>query len=153
MTPRRPLPRRLPDEACGAAERGSSAIELAILGPSLLVLTMLVVQWVLWFEARDVALASAQAGAEIARQQQPGWPSQSVARAASFYSQVGPRLLSAVTAQVNPPGGTPSQVSVTVTGTVPTLLPSWLMAPLTVHETSGGDVECFRPSATAGRKC
>ena len=134
-----------------AGDRGSSAIELAILAPALLILTMLAIQWTLWFQARQVALDAAQAGARIARAQQAGWPAQSVSGALSFYKQVGTKLLGGPSASVNPSGGQPNQVFVTVTGTVPTLIP--LISPLTVTETAGGDVECFRPAQTGGQQC
>ena len=134
-----------------AGDRGSSAIELAILAPVLLILSMLAVQWALWFQARQVALDAAQAGARIARAQQPGWPAQSVSGALSFYRQVGTKLLGGPSASVSPSGGQPNQVFVTVTGTVPTLIP--LIPRLTVTETAGGDVECFRPAQTAGQRC
>jgi Flp pilus assembly protein TadG len=134
-----------------AADRGSSAIELAILAPVLLILSMLAVQWTLWFQARQVALDAAQAGARIARAQQAGWPAQSVSGALSFYHQVGTKLLGGPSASVNPAGGQPNQVFVTVTGTVPTLIP--LIPALTVTETAGGDVECFRPAQTGGQQC
>lgn len=130
---------------------GSSAIELAILAPALLILVMLVIQWALWFQARQVALNVAQDGARYAREQQPGWPQQAVSQAESFYIQVGTKVLTNLQVQVSPPGGAPSQVYVTVTGHVPTLIPG--MSPLTVRETSGGDVECFRPASTAGQQC
>lgn len=132
-------------------DRGSSAIELAILAPALLILVMLVIQWALWFQARQVALNVAQDGARYARQQQPGWPQQAVSQAESFYTQVGTKVLTGMRVQVNPSGGAPNQVFVTVTGHVPTLIPG--MSPLTVRETSGGDVECFRPASSAGQQC
>lgn len=131
-----------------AGDRGSSAIELAILAPALLIISMLVIQWALWFEARGVALSAAQAGARIAREQQPGWPGQSAGEAMSFYNKVGTRLLSGVNATVDPSGGTPDQVYVTVGGKIPTLIP--LISPLTVTEKAGGPVECFRPSQAGG---
>jgi Flp pilus assembly protein TadG len=133
------------------SDRGSSAIELAILAPALLILTMLVVQWTLWFQARQVALDAAQAGARVARAQQPGWPAQSVSQALSFYRQVGTSLLGGPSATVNPAGGQPNQVFVTVTGTVPTLIPG--LAGLRVSQTAGGYVECFRPAQTLGQQC
>lgn len=132
-------------------DRGSSAIELAILAPALLILVMLVIQWALWFQARQVALNVAQDGARYAREQQPGWPQQAVGQAESFYTRVGTKVLTDMRVQVNPPSGAPDQVFVTVTGHVPTLIPG--MSPLTVRETSGGDVECFRPASTAGQQC
>lgn len=144
----RPVRRRLRELA---GDRGSSAIELAILAPALLILTMLVIQWALWFEARQVALDAAQAGARVAREQQPDWPSQSVGEAERFYSEVGSKVITGLSVQVTPAGGAPSQVYVTVTGDVPTLIPG--LSPLTVHETSGGDVECFRPASTGGQSC
>lgn len=114
----------------------------------LLIISMLVIQWALWFEARGVALSAAQAGARIARQQQPGWPAQSVSEAVSFYNKVGTSLLSGVNATVDPDGGNPSQVYVTVGGKIPTLIP--LIQPLTVTEKAGGPVECFRPDQVGG---
>lgn len=136
----------------GGGDNGSSAIELAILAPVLLIISMLVIQWALWFEARGVALSAAQAGARTARQQQPGWPARSVSDAVSFYNKVGTSLLNGVNASVNPNGGNPNQVYVTVGGKIPTLIP--LIPSLTVTETAGGPVECFRPyQAGGGTNC
>jgi Flp pilus assembly protein TadG len=132
-------------------DRGSSAIELAILAPALLLISMLIIQWALWFEARGVALAAAQAGARTAREQVPGWQTQSVSDAESFYNRVGTKLISGLT--VPPPqtaGKPPSQVYVSVTGQIPTLIP--FIQPLTVTEKAGGPIECFRP-AQAGGAC
>jgi Flp pilus assembly protein TadG len=143
--PRHPLRRRRLGR-----DRGSSAIELAILAPALLILTMLVVQWALWFQARQVALNIAQDGARYARAQQPGWQTQAVTQANQMYDEIGTKVLTHVNVNVNPDGGAPNQVYVTVTGHVPTLLPGMS---LTVQETSGGDVECFRPASSAGQQC
>lgn len=133
-------------------DRGSSAIELAILAPVLLIISMLVIQWALWFEARGVALSAAQAGARTARQQQAGWPAQSVSDARSFYDRVGTRLISGL--NVPPPqtvGNPPSQVYLSVSGQIPTLIP--FIQPLTVTEKAGGPVECFRPDQSGGATC
>jgi Flp pilus assembly protein TadG len=152
MTARRLVPRTLARRRHALAQdRGSSAIELAILAPALIILTMLIVQWALWFQARQVALDAAQAGARVARAQQPGWPAQSVSQALGFYHQVGTSLLGGPHASVSPAGGQPNAVYVTVTGTVPTLIP--LIPQLTVRETAGGDVECFRPAQLGGQQC
>jgi Flp pilus assembly protein TadG len=152
VTVRRLLPGALARRRLSTTrDRGSSAIELAILAPALLILTMLAVQWALWFQARQVALNAAQAGARVARAQQAGWPAQSVSQALSFYRQVGTKLLGGPAASVNPNGGQPNAVFVTVTGTVPTLIP--LIPPLRVSETAGGDVECFRPPQAGGQQC
>jgi Flp pilus assembly protein TadG len=141
--PRHGLRRRL------GTDRGSSAIELAILAPALLILTMLVVQWALWFQARQVALNVAQDGARYARAQQSGWEQQAVIQADDLYHEIGTKVLTHMNVSVNPDGGAPNQVYVTVTGHVPTLIPG--MSPLTVQETSGGDVECFRPPSGDGQ--
>lgn len=134
-----------------ARDRGSSAIELAILAPALLVITMLVIQWALWFQASQVALNVAQDGARYAREQQAGWPKQAVSQAESFYAELHTNVLSHIQVTVNPPGGATNQVFVTVTGDVPTLIPG--ISALTVHQTSGGDVECFRPATTGEPPC
>ena len=45
---------------CRAAlsDRGSSAIELAVLAPALMLICMLILQFGLWFNARQTALAA-----------------------------------------------------------------------------------------------
>jgi Flp pilus assembly protein TadG len=134
-----------------ARDRGSSAIELAILAPALLIITMLVVQWALWFQARQVALNVAQDGARYAREQQTGWPQQAVAEADSFYDTLHTGIIKDIQVTVSPDGGDPSQVYVTVTGNVPTLIPG--ISLLSVRETSGGDTECFRPASAGGQQC
>jgi Flp pilus assembly protein TadG len=132
-------------------DRGVSAIELAILGPILLIVVTLIIQWALWFEARQVALDAAQAGAQYAREQQVGWAANAVSHAESFYRDVGTRIITNFQVSVNPPAGNPNQVYVTVSGTIPTLIPGF--SPMTVHETSGGDVECFRSAVSGGQQC
>ena len=56
---------------CTAArsDRGSSAIELAVLAPALMLICMLILQFGMWFNARQTALAAAQAGSALAT----GW--------------------------------------------------------------------------------
>jgi Flp pilus assembly protein TadG len=132
-------------------DRGASAVELAILGPILLIIITLIIQWALWFEAREVALDAAQAGAQYAREQQPGWAENAVSHATSFYQNVGTSIIKGFHVAVSPPAGDPNQVYVTVSGTIPTLIPG--LSPFSVNETSGGDVECFRPAASGGEQC
>lgn len=132
-------------------DRGVSAIELAILGPVLLIVVTLIIQWALWFEARQVALDAAQAGAQYAREHQPGWAANAVSHAESFYKDVGTRIIGGLRVTVSQPPGKPDQVFVTVTGTIPTLIPGF--SALTVHETSGGGIECFRSAQSGGQQC
>ena len=51
------------------SDRGSNVVELAVLAPALLMLCMLILQFGLWFNARQAALAAAQAGALVAREE------------------------------------------------------------------------------------
>lgn len=113
--------------------------------------TMLIVQFALWFDARHAALAAAQAGDRVARQEaasNPAWQSDARTQATSYYNALGTRLLTSV--QVPPPAidRAANQVSVTVTGKLAGVLP-WHM---TIAATAGGPVECFRP-ANGGGAC
>lgn len=136
-----------------ARDRGVSAIELAILAPAMLFMTILIIQWALWFQARGVALSAAQEGARVAREQLPGWQTQSRSVAESFYQRLGTRLLGNVpdVSLTQSGGQPPSQVYVTVTGQIPTLVP--FIAPLQVAEKAGGPTECFRPAGSRGLAC
>jgi Flp pilus assembly protein TadG len=130
-------------------DRGSSAVELAILAPALLFATMLIVQFALWFNARHAALAAAQAGARIAREEaasNPRWQADARQEATAYYNALGTRLLTSV--QVPPPtlDAATNQVFVTVSGQLAGIVP-WHM---TIQETVGGPVECFRPAGGGG---
>jgi Flp pilus assembly protein TadG len=132
-------------------DSGTSAVELAVLAPLLLFATLLIVQFALWFDARHAALAAAQAGDRIARQEaasNPAWQSDAMTQATSYYNALGTRLLTSV--QVPPPAldRAANQVTVTVRGKLAGVLP-WHM---TIAATAGGPVECFRP-ANGGGAC
>src|SRR6266705_3313627 len=66
-----------PGAARGARrDRGSSAIELVILAPLLLAIIWMTIQYALYYQGRQVALAAAQLGARVASQDAdtvPGW--------------------------------------------------------------------------------
>ena len=49
-------------------DRGASAVELAILAPALIFASLLIVQFAIWFDARHAALAAAQQGDLVARE-------------------------------------------------------------------------------------
>ncbi len=135
-----------------ACERGSSAIELAVLAPVLLVLVWLTIQFALYTQGRQVALAAAQIGARVARQDAstvPGWQAIAQRSAQDYYQGLGTRVLGGgVSATATVTG--PSRVEVTVTGRVASIL---LGLPLQIHETAGGPVECFRPDLNGGQQC
>jgi len=139
--------------AAARSEQGASAVELAILAPALLVLTMIVIQFALWFQARQAALAAAQEGARDARvlsvnpAVDPNWPQQVTADALHYYDGLGTNILRGVTAVpfADPQAGT---AGVTVSGKLNSLLN--MFGGITVTVTVQGPQECFHPVAAGG---
>src|ERR1700753_4320763 len=98
-------------------DRGTSVIELAVLAPAFLMIIMLIVQFGLWFNARQAALAAAQAGAQIAREDAAttgNWQSLAQQASSSYYDSLNTSLLSSL--QANAHGDPANQVFVTVAG-------------------------------------
>jgi Flp pilus assembly protein TadG len=132
-----------------AGDRGSSAVELAILAPAMLLATMMIIQFALWFNARHAALAAAQAGARIAREEaasNPRWQADATAEAASYYDALGTKLLTNVQVPAPSMDNATHEVSVTVSGQLAGILP-WHM---TITQTAAGPIECFHPAAAGG---
>src|ERR1700748_3724658 len=92
--------------ARGGRERGASAVELAILAPALIFASLLIVQFAIWFDARPAALAAAQQGDLVAREDAsvtPGaWQGLAESAATSYYRGLNTSLISGVTAQAAP---------------------------------------------------
>ncbi len=134
------------------ADRGSSAVELAVLAPALMMICMLILQFGLWFNARQTALAAAQAGAAVARQEaasNPGrWQADAEGTARQYYQRLNSKLLK----QVNATTATtaPGNVYVTVSGQVAVSVFPFFGLHLAVSATAGGPVECFRPAGQDG---
>jgi Flp pilus assembly protein TadG len=134
------------------ADRGSSAVELAVLAPALMMICMLILQFGLWFNARQTALAAAQAGAVVARQEaasKPGrWQADAQSTARQYYQKLNSKLLK----QVNATTATAAagNVYVTVSGQVAASVFPFFGLRLTVSATAGGPVECFRPAGQGG---
>lgn len=126
-------------------ERGVSAIEFVLLTPLLFFLLFGTVQFALYFYARHVAIAAAQEGDRVAREERAdpneNWSSDAVAKANDWIGQLAPSLLagSGVNAGESGPVGRDGW-TVSVTVSVPPLL-SW--GGVTVTETSSGPVEQF----------
>lgn len=125
----------------GDGERGSAAIELAILFPVFLVLILLGVQSALIFYGRTVALAAAQRGAaaESAYQAPPG---AGQARAGAYLTRMGDVLSDwkVIVTRVREPGAAePTAVRITVTGT--TL--GWLGLRFRISQTAYAPLERF----------
>ncbi len=94
-----------------------STVELAVLAPALLMLCMLIVQFGLWFNARQAALAAAQAGAAVARQDaatDPGWQTAAQTAATKYYKELNTKLLGKLKATAW--GNRATNVYVTVSG-------------------------------------
>lgn len=129
-------------------------MELAVLAPSFLAVIMLIVQFGLWFNARQVALASAQAGARVARQEfatSQNWRSDSASTSTRYYRALNTRLLGSLTATpVTVTNGGTQDVGVTVSGPLGFSLFSWFGTTWTISETVTGPAECFHPAADGG---
>jgi TadE-like protein len=134
-------------------DRGTNVVELAVLAPALMMICMLIVQFGLWFNARQAALASAQAGAAVARQEaatNPLWASDAQSAATRYYHALNTKLLGKLTAVAS--GNRVQNVYVTVSGPLGYSVFPFFGLHLTVSATAGGPVECFRP-ANAGGAC
>lgn len=131
------MPARANRPRLPSSERGSSAIELVLLTPVLMVCVLLVVQFALWQHARHVLLAAAQEGARVARAQ-GGTAEDGRARAYDYIRQLGPNLVSSPVIDVD---RGPDTVSVRITGRAVNIVPG---LPLRVTATSTGAVERFR---------
>jgi Flp pilus assembly protein TadG len=132
-------------------DRGSSVVELAVLAPGFLMIIMLIVQFGLWFNARQAALAAAQAGAQIARENAAvtaNWPAMAEQASSNYYNTLNTSLLSSLKATAS--GSPANQVFVTVSGPMGYSVFNFFGIKWTITETAGGPVECFRPAGAAG---
>src|SRR5579859_2140091 len=88
-----------PRRRIGEPDRGSSAVELAILAPALIMMTMLIIQFAIWFDARHAALAAAQAGDRIARAEaatNQAWASDAENEANSYFHALDTSVITLV---------------------------------------------------------
>ncbi len=131
-----------------AGDRGSSAVELVILAPTLIIVSLLIVQFAIWFDAQHAALAAAQEGDLVAREDaatSSGWQGVAMTAAENYYRGLGTGVLSDVVARTGTGAG--ETVSVTVSGNLAGVFPR------TVTVTVSGPVECFRTQASGGTGC
>lgn len=144
MTPpevptRRRVTRRLravaaPARRLGRWDRGGAEVELAILGPLLLIVIFGAVQVTTYFTARTVALSAAQVGVDAERRYDAR-PGVGMAQANAFLAQAGEWLINP---DVDPPVRTADEVSMTVRGEAPSILFTW-----EIQQTAHGTVERF----------
>ncbi len=150
--PRPRWPGRLGAARRTGRDRGVSAIELAILAPLLLVIVWLTIQYAMYYQGRQVALAAARLGVRVASQDEhsvPNWQNIAQNAAKNYYTGLGTKVLGpGIDAHAVVSG--PGQVRVTVTGHAASIL---LGLNLTIHETAGAPIECFRPDVNGGQNC
>jgi Flp pilus assembly protein TadG len=124
-----------------------------VLAPALMILCMAILQFGLWANARQAALAAAQAGATVARDDAAsdpgGWVAAAQGAASSYYGSMHSRLLSRISSRAYY-GATPSSVYVTVSGPLGYSVFPFFSLNLTVSATAGGPIECFRPAGQDG---
>jgi Flp pilus assembly protein TadG len=125
-------------------ERGTASLAQTVLvAPALLLALMLIVQFGLLFHAKNVAENAAQEGAAAGRRFD-GSKAAAAERARTFVAELGPRMLTGRTVTAH---RTPETATVTVTGTVISLVPG---LDLTVSESASGPVERYVPPVAQG---
>jgi Flp pilus assembly protein TadG len=120
-------------------DRGALTLSYVVLLPFVLAFLTVVVQGSFWFLAREAALAAARQGADAARALHSS-PAAGGAAALAFARHSGSGYL--VNPRASMAGSTATTVSVTVRGSVPSLVPGLVVQ---VSETVQAPVEEFRP--------
>lgn len=119
------------------------SLEIAILGPALMLLVFSIVQGGLWFYARSLALAAAQEGAAAAAAY--GAPRDAgAARARTFLEQQAGDSLTATA--VSASGSTSTLVRIQVTGRSLSVLPG--LPGLVITQSADAPVERFTTDTT-----
>jgi len=131
-------------------DRGASAIELVILAPALIFVSMLIIQFALWLDATHAALAAAQEGDRAARAAEStstGWQQTATDVAMNYYHGLDTSVLGNVSVSQVTYDAATNTVSVTVSGRLTGIFP------LNISETVSGPVECFRTAQSGGANC
>jgi Flp pilus assembly protein TadG len=132
-------------------DRGASAVELAILAPGLIFVSMLIVQFAIWLDGTHAALAAAQEGertaAEMEFTNQATWGQTASQVALSYYHGLDTSVLAQVSVSQLKYNIDANTVSVTVSGQLSGIFP------LKISETASGPVECFRTEQSEGTDC
>ncbi|MFD8952803.1 TadE/TadG family type IV pilus assembly protein [Streptomyces xanthophaeus] len=117
-------------------DRGEASIQMAIVFPFVILVTVTVVQASMWFFARNIALTAAREGVAAARTYQSP-EGAGAARARETLGRIAGDSLTGTT--VSTAGSTATEVRVTVTGTAPSLIPG--VAGLSVSQSAGAPRE------------
>jgi hypothetical protein len=132
-------------------EGGATTVEFVLLTPILFFVIFATVQFGLYFFARHVAIAAAQAGSRVARAEagdfpeSDAWHGPATAKTRDYVRQLGPNMLENVAeTPVYDPGGEDSEavVGVQVDADVPRILPGF---DFHITVVSQGPVERFVP--------
>ena len=130
------MPRSGAPPGGAAAERGSAAVQSAILFPIALLLVFGIIQGALWFHARTIALGAAQEGARASSAE---GGSGGELRAREFVSNLaGGTLIRDLDVNETATGET---VTITVAGKAPSLVPG--VSGLTVRQSATAPIERF----------
>lgn len=100
-------------------DRGDAAIQMAIVFPFIILLTIAVVQGAMWYYARNIALTAAREGVTAGRLYQ-ATPADGAARARETLQRLAGDNLRGAQVSLS---STADQVQITVTGSVPSMLP------------------------------
>ncbi|MFJ5218714.1 TadE family protein [Streptomyces sp. NPDC088354] len=114
------VPCRLTAGTAHGGDRGDASIQMAIVFPFVILLTLTVVQVGMWFHARNVALAAAREGVTAGRTYQAD-SGQGAARAREVLGRIAGDSLHSPA--VSTAGSNAETMRITVTGTAPSLLP------------------------------
>ncbi|MER6521782.1 TadE family protein [Streptomyces sp. NPDC001553] len=120
----------------GGKDRGESSIQMAIVFPIVLLVTVAVVQAAMWFFARSIALTAAREGVAAARLYQSP-EGAGAARARETLGRIAGDSLTGTT--VSTSGSSATEVRVTVTGHAPSMIPG--IAGLSVSQSAGAPRE------------
>lgn len=102
-------------------DRGDSSIEMAILLPIVILVTMMVVQGAMWYYAREVALTAAREGVSAGRVYDSS-PGVGVQRAYTVLNRYAPSSFSDAPG-VSSAGSTAKQLVITVHGRAASIIP------------------------------
>ncbi|MCC0100679.1 pilus assembly protein [Streptomyces flavotricini] len=119
-----------------AGDRGEASIQMAIIFPFVILVTVAVVQAAMWVHARSIALTAAREGVAAARVYQAP-DGAGAARALETLGRIAGDSLTATS--VSTSGSSATDVRVTVTGSAPSLIPG--VGGLSVSQSAGAPRE------------
>ncbi|KPH98722.1 TadE family protein [Actinobacteria bacterium OV450] len=117
-------------------DRGEASIQMAIIFPFVILVTVAVVQAAMWVHARSIALTAAREGVAAARVYQAP-EGAGAARAQEALGRIAGDSLTATA--VTTSGSSATDVRVTVTGSAPSLIPG--VGALSVSQSAGAPRE------------